>query len=59
MPATVVDTELSRTENGTMHNQVAQSKEYGIICAVFGGQTKFVVAHAMAVVHNGTVDYVR
>lgn len=44
-------------------NKVTSSKEYGLVCAVFWGQTKWIahgpVEGSAAIVHNGTVDYVR
>ena len=42
-----------------MHNQVVASKEFGLVAAVFYGQLKFIVTRASAVVHNGTVHYVK
>jgi hypothetical protein len=40
-------------------NQVAGNTEYGLVAANIGGQVKWIVSFALAVVHNGTVEYVR
>lgn len=39
-------------------NEVAQSKEYGLVCASFWGQIKWIVCRAKAVVHDGRIDYI-